>query len=371
MTGSPFKMSPSELGMFCFLLIHDSQQEHKDIWEMRYSSWKIDVLPSSLQEALCWMLRPHCELLHPGNSKFLSAPSCTQLHLNRLSVQMNSSSILHKQDFILGCLHLPHLGDLLYRDQAVLSQPSLLLLGGGFNNEQRGEYFSPPWLHLGNLLHHQFWSLKSTQQATCCTAEVASSSSSTGKSKAFVCQGGANCCSENDCCEQGKCKLSLTFTSLFWKIEKTMIFCQASVVLVAVKTLLIAKRRRHVDLNIFAAARAWYSMSSWVQESNWHKDWLLWAFLHVDVIIKIHSSTPTFSVLMWTVSLAKYKLENTSRDSHLDLTALSHSSLVQRVAMERLILRWKTTLFWGDTENILVCFIHIRNPGSGLGAKEC
>ena len=148
MTGSPFKMSPSELGMFCFLLIHDSQQEHKDIWEMRYSSWKIDVLPSSLQEALCWMLRPHCELLHPGNSKFLSAPSCTQLHLNRLSVQMNSSSILHKQDFILGCLHLPHLGDLLYRDQAVLSQPSLLLLGGGFNNEQRGEIFLPAMITL-------------------------------------------------------------------------------------------------------------------------------------------------------------------------------------------------------------------------------
>ena len=150
-----------------------------------------------------------------------------------------------------------------------------------------------------------------------------------------------------------------------------MIFCQASVALVVVKTLLVAKRRRHVDLNIFAAARAWYSMSSWVQESNWHKDWLLWAFLHVDVIIKIHSSTPTFSVLMWTVSLAKYKLENTSRDSHLDLTALSHSSLVQRVAMERLILRWKTTLFCGDTENTLVCFIHNRNPRSAWGAKEC
>ena len=114
------------------------------------------------------MLRPHCELLHPGNSKFLSAPSCTQLHLNRLSVQMNSSSILHKQDFILGCLHLPHLGDLLYRDQAVLSQPSLLLLGGGFNNEQRGEIFLPAMItlrqpaapsvlifeiHPGNLLH--------------------------------------------------------------------------------------------------------------------------------------------------------------------------------------------------------------------------
>ena len=42
-------------------------------------------------------------------------------------------------------------------------------------------------------------------------------------------------------------------------------------------------------------------MSSLVQESNWHKDWLLWAPLHVDVKIKIHSSTPTFSVLIWTV----------------------------------------------------------------------
>ena len=57
---------------------------------MRYSSWKIDVLPSSLQEALFRMLQPHCELLHPGNSKFLSAPTCSQLHLSRLSVQMNS-----------------------------------------------------------------------------------------------------------------------------------------------------------------------------------------------------------------------------------------------------------------------------------------
>ena len=194
---------------------------------MRYSSWKIDVLLSSLQEALCWMLRPYCELLHPGNRKFFSAHSSSQLHLSRLSVQMNSSSILHKRNFILGCLHLSHSGDLLYRDQAVLPQPGLLLLTGGFNNEQRGGIFRhttiTPW---GNLLDHQFWSLKSTQ-ATCCTAEVASSSSSsstTDKSKAFVCQGGANCCSENDCCDQGKCKPSLTFISLFWKIEKIMIF---------------------------------------------------------------------------------------------------------------------------------------------------
>ena len=318
MTGSPFKMSPSELGMFCFLLIHDSQQEHKDIWEMRYSSWKIDVLPSSLQEALCWMLRPHCELLHPGNSKFLSAPSCTQLHLNRLSVQMNSSSILHKQDFILGCLHLPHLGDLLYRDQAVLPQPSLLLLGGGFNNEQRGEYFSPPWLHLGNLLHHQFWSLKSTQ-ATCCTAEVASSSSSTStKSKAFVCQGGANCCSENDCCEQGKCKLSLTFISFFGKIEKLWFFARHRLRLLWSKRCLLP---RDVDTLIWTSLLLLGRDLQCVQESNWPKDWLLWAFLHVDVKIKIHSSTPTFSVLMWTLSLSKYKLdqENTSKDFHLDL----------------------------------------------------
>ena len=179
---------------------------------------------------------------------------------------MNSSSILHKRNFILGCPNLSHSGDLLYRDQAVLSQPGLLLLGLGFNIGQRGERFPPtmitPW---GNLLDHQFWSLKSTQ-ATCCTAEVASSSSN---SKAFVCQGGANCCSENDCCEQGKCKLSLTFISFFWKIEKITTFCQASVALVVVKTLLVAKRRRHVDLNIFAAARAWSSMSSLVQESNW------------------------------------------------------------------------------------------------------
>ena len=28
--------------------------------------------------------------------------------------------------------------------------------------------------------------------------------------------------------------------------------------------------------------------------------------------------------------------------------------------MKRLVFRWKTTFFCGDTENILVCFIHIR-----------
>ena len=218
MTGSPFKVTPSELGMFCLLLIQspDLQQQYKVIWDMRYSSWKIDVFLSSLQEALCWMLRPYCELLHRGNRKFFSAPSSSQLHLSRLSVHMNSSSILHKQNFILGSPNLSHSGDLLYRDQAVLPQPGLLLLGGGLNNEQRGERF----LHTtvtprGNLLHHQFWSLKSTQ-ATCCTAEVASSSSS---SKAFVCQGGANCCSENDCCDQGKCKLSLS-SACFEKSRK-------------------------------------------------------------------------------------------------------------------------------------------------------
>ena len=55
-------------------------------------------------------------------------------------------------------------------------------------------------------------------------------------------------------------KANVSFLSLssasFENSKKIMIFCQASVALVAVKTLLVAKRRRHVDLNIFAAARA-------------------------------------------------------------------------------------------------------------------
>ena len=230
---------------------------------------------------------------------------------SRLSVQMNS--ITQTKYHLL----LPHSGDLLYRDQAVLPQPSLLLLRGCFNNEQRGGIFFPPWLHLGNLLHHQFWSLKSTQ-ATCCTAEVASSSSSTGKSKAFVCQGGANCCSENDCCEQGKCKLSLTFISFFGKIEKLWFFARHRLRLLRSKRCLLP---RDVDTLVWTSLLLLGRDLQCVQESNWPKDWLLWAFLHVDVIIKIHSSTPTFSVLMWTLSLSKYKLdqENTSKDFHLDL----------------------------------------------------